>query len=64
MFKVTEYAALNHSNERIFHVNIQMLGGSMIPGKRVHMYKGVAVRFADLSHLTQISNENEIIWSH
>ena len=32
----------------------------MIPGKGVHMYRGVGVRFADLSHLSQIYHENEI----
>ena len=36
-------------------------GRSRISGKGVLMYKSVRVRFADFS---QISHENEIIWSH
>ena len=48
---------LNHSNEQNFQVNIQM----QTPGKGVHMYRGVLVSCADLS---QISHENEMIWSH
>ena len=27
-------------------------GGSRISGKGVHMYKGVGIRFADLSHFS------------
>ena len=38
-------------------------GGSRISEKGVHMYKGVGVPFADLSHFSLISRENEIIWS-
>ena len=37
---------------------------SRISGKGVYMYKCVGVRFADLSHFTELSHENEIIWSH
>ena len=37
----------NHLNERILQVNIQMQGGSMFPGMKVHKYKGMGVRFAD-----------------
>ena len=35
-----------------------------VSGNGAHVYKGVGVRFADLSNLSQISHENEIIWSH
>ena len=37
----------NHLNERIFQVNIQMQGGSMFPGMRVHKFKGMGFCFAD-----------------
>ena len=37
----------NHFNGRIFQVIIPMQGGSLIPGKGVHKYKGVGVRFVD-----------------
>ena len=44
---------LNYSNERIFQVNIQMQGWIKDAWKRgVHMYRGVGVRFATLSHLS------------
>ena len=39
-------------------------GGSGILRKGVLVYKIVWVYFADKSHITQISHENEIIWSH
>ena len=38
---------LNHLNERIFQANIQMQGGSIIPGMEVNKNKGVGVGFAD-----------------
>ena len=39
-------------------------GGFRISGKGVHMYKRVGVRFADLSHCSEITYENETTWSH
>ena len=38
---------LNHLNEHIFQANIQMQGGSIIPGMGVNKNKGVGVGFAD-----------------
>ena len=39
-------------------------GGSRISGNGVHMYKGVGFALLILSNFSQISHENEIIWSH
>ena len=33
-------------------------------GKRVHMFKGVGFTLLILSHFSNISQENGIIWSH
>ena len=41
----------NHSNERIFNVNIQMDQGFL---ERGFICIGVGVRFADLSHILNI----------
>ena len=38
-------------------------GGSRISGKGFILYKGVGVRLLMLSHFSEISHENEIIWS-
>ena len=54
---------LGCSNEQIFQVYLQMLGRIKDSWKWVHMYKGVGVRLFILSHLSQISYENVIIWS-
>ena len=39
-------------------------GGSRILGKGVHMLKEAGFAFLILSHFSQISHENEIIWPH
>ena len=39
-------------------------GGSRISRKWGHKYKGVGVVLLNLSHLSEISHENEIFWSH
>ena len=56
---------LNYSNERIFQVYLQIQGGGLrIPGNGVHMYEGVGVALLIVSHLSSISHELAIIWSH
>ena len=43
---------LNHLNERIFQVNIQMQGWINDCWKGVHKYKGMGVALLILSHLS------------
>ena len=59
---------VKHSTTALPWTNVLMIfpdlrGKSRISGKGVQMYRGWGFTLLNLSHFSQISHENEIIWS-